>query len=47
MYVDASAMVAILIGEEDAAALTTRLAAADERISSVVSAFEAVLALAG
>ncbi|WP_187971387.1 type II toxin-antitoxin system VapC family toxin [Aquibium microcysteis] len=47
MYVDASAMVAILIGEEDADALTTRLADADERISSVVSAFEAVLAMAG
>lgn len=45
MYVDASAMVAIITGEDDADALVTRLAAADERISSVVSAFEAFLAL--
>ncbi|MDN2580322.1 type II toxin-antitoxin system VapC family toxin [Aquibium sp. ELW1220] len=45
MYVDASAMVAIITGEDDAEALVTRLAAADERISSVVSAFEAFLAM--
>jgi len=47
MYVDASAMVAILLGEDEREALVARLGGADGRVTSVVSAFEAVAALAG
>lgn len=46
MYVDASVMVAILAGFPAANALVIRLGETDERVTSVVSAFEAVVAVA-
>lgn len=43
MFVDASAMVAILVEEEDAASLTQRLAEAREVFTSPIAIYEAVL----
>ena len=46
MFVDASAMVAILVEESDAAALTTRLAQAVEPCTSPIAIYEAVAGVA-
>jgi ribonuclease VapC len=46
MFVDASAMVAILVEEGDAAALTRRLEQAAERCTSPIAIWEAVAAVA-
>jgi ribonuclease VapC len=46
MFVDASAMVAILVEESDAAALTKRLEQAVERCTSPIALFEAVVGVA-
>ncbi len=46
MFLDASANVAILAGESDAAFLSTKLPEAAVRITSPIAVFEAVLALA-
>ncbi|WAJ26483.1 type II toxin-antitoxin system VapC family toxin [Antarcticirhabdus aurantiaca] len=45
MFIDASAIVAILAGEPDAEDLAARIEAAPRRTSSVVSLFEAVSGL--
>jgi ribonuclease VapC len=46
MFVDASAMVAILVEESDAAALTKRLEQAVERYTSPIALYEAVVGVA-
>ena len=46
MFVDASAMVAILTSEADGDALSERLASATERYTSGIAVFETVAALA-
>ena len=46
MFVDASAMVAILVEESDAAALTKRLEQAVERCTSPIALYEAVVGVA-
>jgi ribonuclease VapC len=46
MFLDASAMVAILVGEDDAAALTKRLEQAVEAYTSPIAIYEAVLGIA-
>ncbi|HJU17676.1 MAG TPA: type II toxin-antitoxin system VapC family toxin [Stellaceae bacterium] len=46
MFLDASAMVAILVGEDDAAALTKRLEQAAEAYTSPIAVYEAVLGIA-
>lgn len=46
MFVDASAMVAILTLEDDGAALRERLSRADRRLTSGIAVYEAVLAVA-
>ena len=46
MFVDASAMVAILAEESDAAALTKRLEQAVERSTSPIAIYEAVVGIA-
>jgi ribonuclease VapC len=46
MFVDASAMVAILVEESDAAALTKRLAQAVEPCTSPIAIYEAVAGVA-
>jgi ribonuclease VapC len=45
MYVDASAMTALILNEEDRDDLLEKMAASSERHTSVLSAFEAVLAV--
>lgn len=45
MFIDASALVAILLHESDADALLSRVEAADERVTSPVAVYETVLAL--
>lgn len=45
MYVDASAIVAVILDEEDADRLVRGMAEARDRTSSIVSAFEAVVAV--
>jgi ribonuclease VapC len=45
MHVDASALVAILLGEPERVRLIEALAASEARRTSVVSAFEAVIAV--
>ncbi|MDZ4373238.1 MAG: type II toxin-antitoxin system VapC family toxin [Phenylobacterium sp.] len=45
MFVDASALVAILVGEPDAPALLGKLEAASSRITSSIAVYEAVLAV--
>ena len=46
MFVDASAMIAILVLESDAAALTRRLEQAAERCTSPIAIYEAVVGVA-
>jgi ribonuclease VapC len=46
MFLDASAMVAILVEEDDAAALTKRLEQAVEAYTSPIAIYEAVLGVA-
>jgi ribonuclease VapC len=46
MFVDASALVAIIAGEPDAAALERKLTVAEQRFTSPVATYEATLALA-
>jgi ribonuclease VapC len=46
MFVDASAIVAILVGEDEAAALAGRLDEADEPSTSPIAVYEAVLGIA-
>ena len=46
MFLDASAMIAILVVEDDAAALTKRLEQAAEAITSPIALYEAVLGVA-
>ena len=46
IFIDASALVAILTNEPDAAALQTRLLQADERITAAHAVFETGAALA-
>jgi ribonuclease VapC len=46
MFVDASAIVAILASEEDADALALRLGQADRRITSPLAVYEATVGLA-
>jgi ribonuclease VapC len=46
MFLDASAIIAILLGEGDAAALIKRLEQAREAVTSPIAAFEAVLGIA-
>ena len=45
MYIDASALVAIALGESDRDELAARLEAAPERTTSVISLFEAMIAI--
>lgn len=45
MFVDASAIIAILAGEPDAAVLADALDGADKRITSPIAIFEAVIGL--
>jgi len=44
LHIDASAIVAVLLGEDDRAVLLDRMAEFDEKTTSLVSAFEAVMA---
>ena len=46
MFVDASALVAIVLGEPDARPLAERLEAAENRVTSPIALYEAVLAIA-
>jgi ribonuclease VapC len=46
MFLDASAMIAILVMESDAAALARRLEQAIERVTSPLAIYEAVLGIA-
>ncbi|WP_375454094.1 type II toxin-antitoxin system VapC family toxin [uncultured Methylobacterium sp.] len=46
MFVDASALVAIVLGEPDAQPLAERLDAADDPVTSPIAIYEAVLAIA-
>jgi ribonuclease VapC len=46
MFVDASAMIAILVAEDDAAALARRLEQAAEPVTSPIAIYEAVLGIA-
>jgi ribonuclease VapC len=46
MFLDASAMIAILVEENDAAALTKRLEQAIEAVTSPIATYEAVLGIA-
>jgi len=46
MFLDASAMIAILVEEDDAAALTKRLEQAVEAFTSPLAMFEAALGVA-
>ena len=45
MFIDASALVAILLKESDADTLLSRVEAADERVTSPVAVYETVVAL--
>ncbi len=45
MFIDASALCAILLGEDDAAATADKIEAAPLRITSAIAAFETVRAL--
>jgi ribonuclease VapC len=47
MFVDASAMVAILVEESDAVALAKRLEQAAERCTSPIAVYEAIVGVAG
>lgn len=46
MFIDASAIIGILVDEEDAAALTRRLEQSGDRYTSPVAIYEAVLGVA-
>src|SRR5207248_10904399 len=46
MFVDASAIVAIIVGESDADALSAKLAAADSVYSSAIAVYETTLGVA-
>jgi len=46
MFLDASAIIAILVGESDAATLTKRLEQAIEAVTSPIAIYEAVLGIA-
>jgi ribonuclease VapC len=46
MFLDASAIIAIIAGEDDAASLTARLDRAETVLTSPIALFEAVLGLA-